>query len=247
MFSTHAPPFPGFFANIPPSWSERYGSSVSSGVRRPPIREKLEQVLDPKGRYVFVTTTANPAATKELETYVGIRKNSEDDPWEIRKKRVGDHPVYCPGAQDECNGLWFKPGLMEEYLECIQHQMKRWGKNQYTSYPLAPTEGVHFVDMPKGSIFWPVVHVVREEKERELRSIVDHLNGSESLTYLRRRQAPQNYLLGEIETLSRLRISPVVIGEKEWRMDGKTLTDIIEWLLPLTLVSTSRDPSIDVD
>lgn len=199
-------------------------------------RRTISEILDRNSNYVLIQTIANPDAIEALGNYVGFRRDMHS-PWEIRTKREEDNPKYCPGAKDSNNGLRLTPDLINEYLAATKEISKEiFGKDHYAQFPLVQKSGVHSLSVPLEARNWPVIHIVKDAGEEQFQNILYSLNQKTGQEVLKRMEAPQNYKLGEIQTLAQLGIDPLLMESRTWKVNGETLADAVNFLVPFTLV-----------
>jgi len=227
-------------ATVNQEMQQRYQGHGYWSVSKTVSREKIGEIFNPRAHYTFFRTIANPLAQETLLKYIGTRK--DNSPWEIALKKPGDDPVYVPGASDRGNGLWFSPGVHDTYLATLDELASvKLGKKSHRSFPLLPIKG-HNHDRPRESIFFPIIHVVKN-CDREFTALVDQLNGDEAYEILKRREAPQNYKRGEIDTLRLLNIPPLLLQDRTWKVDGEQLHQALDFLTPFEVTYSSRNES----
>ncbi len=220
----------------------RHDFNTPTSLDKGDIRDVLGPIFDVKSNYLFVTTSANPAAAEELLKYVGIRKNMSS-PWQLRRKTPTDRPAYVAGAHDACNGLAFDASLIDVYLGyVITTATKKLGKNNYASYPLIGTRGVHSLERLASSIYWPTMHVLRDGSEDMFTHLIEHLNDARTFTALKQREVPQHYQTGELTVLYESGVSPLLIGKRKLRLHGQDLKNAIDFLVPFMINSEWRGP-----
>ncbi len=211
------------------------------------VREALKKVYSSKKSYVLFQTIANKVAAEALKQYVGFRKDMES-PWEVRKIQNGDDPHYVPGANDNCNGLEFDNRLMDCYQGAIDKIANRLvGKSNFSYYPLVSTDGIHSLDRDPKAIFWPIVYIVSDEKQAKLKEIIDKLSEDESFEVIKKSEAPQFYQMGEIETLHKLKIPPLVRLEREFKASAKDLLMYIDFFAQMTESYQWTGPVVNED
>ena len=206
------------------------------------VRKAMQKIYSPGKDYVLFKTTANQEAAKVLRKYIGFRDNMES-PWIVRKIQVDDHPRYVPGAHDKGNGLRFDNSLMDSY-QCAIDKMadELIGKDIYASYSMVSTSGVHNLERDPNAIFWPRIYIVDAGKEKQLKAIIDNLVSDESFEVLKEVESSTAYQMGEIETLNKLGIRPIVRLPQEIRVGADDLLAYIDFLAQMTETYKWRGP-----
>ena len=205
----------GSLLTKPPVTKREWNNNERWSFREGNVRHAFARVFSEEKNYVLFQTKANEEAKEVLKEYIGFRKDIGHQ-WEVRKIQEGDKPEYFPGACDDSNGLRFSNGLMDVYERAIDKiANEEIGKEHFSHYPLVETIGVHNNDRDHNAIFWPRVYLVNEKKEKELKNIIDNLSDNKSFGILTELESPQNYRMGEIETLHKLKIPPIVRLPKE--------------------------------
>ncbi len=194
------------------------------------VRQAFKQVFSHGKDYVLFQTVANPQAVQELEKYIGFCAEM-GAPWTIREIQPGDHPRYVPGATSHGNGLRFDNSLMDSYLGAIDKTAKEAiGEKNFAHYSMVSTEGINSADRDCLAVSWPRIYLVSAEKEASLKEIIDGLSGDESFEVLKKQEAPQFYQMGEIETLHKLNIPPLIRLDRELRMNSRELAGYVDFL-----------------
>ena len=67
-----------------------------------------------------------------------------------------------------------------------------------------------------------------------MKNIIDNLSDNKSFGILTELESPQNYRMGEIETLHKLKIPPIVRLPKELRLSAQDLGTYIDFLAQMT-------------
>ncbi|MBU3897051.1 MAG: hypothetical protein KJ697_03925 [Nanoarchaeota archaeon] len=233
---------------------DRYSNKLS--VDNGASRNALSASFDPNTVYSFIRTVANPEAIEILPKYVGKREGFSAD-WDVRKRVAKDSPEFVPGAHDDCNGLWFSPDVMNLYLKVLECMTKeKIGKENYTNFRMIQTSGIHNNDIPQETISSPVIHAIqcinkdslvkeRCEEQRtvgEFRKIAENMNSDQVYELLKAIEVPHNYRMGEINTLRKLKIEPLVVEDRAWQCSGRTLRNAVDFLVPFTIsVENSKE------
>ena len=132
---------------------------------------------------------------------------------------------------------------MSNYLHVLEELAKKeFGYSNYRQFQLV--QGAFGMDVPPEALSWPIIHIVKSMKPVEkkyFRELVDLLIGKKVHSTLRKREKPQNYRTGEIDTLYQNGVSPIVLEDRVWVCQGKELKHIVDFLMPFTFDSGRRD------
>ncbi len=198
------------------------------------VRKAFQKVFSPESTYVLFQTIANKQAVEALRGYVGFR-DGMNSPWKVRKIRKGEDIEYFPGASDSGNGLHFDNGLMDSYQKTIDDLANLIvKKSNFARYPLVSTRGVHSLERDPNAIFWPMVYIVKDEKQDELKGIIDNLLNGYSFQILKDVESPQFYHMAEIEMLHEKKIKPIIRLERELHCEAQELSQYIDFLSQMT-------------
>ncbi len=198
------------------------------------VREAFQRVFSSDADYVLFQTIANQEAVNTLSKYKASREDM-NKPWKIKRIKLGDKPIYVPGASDRDNGLTFDNSLMDSYQRAIDKIAKETiGQENYSHYPMVSTNGVHSLERDPNAIFWPRIYIVNAKKQEGLKKIITDLSGDKSFEILRELESPQFYQMAEIETLHNLGISPLVILPNKLRVGARDLTKYVDFLAQMT-------------
>ncbi|MDO8510910.1 MAG: hypothetical protein Q7S55_01975 [Nanoarchaeota archaeon] len=187
-----------------------YGGNGSYGFSKDSLREHFEKMgLDDKKIYTFLMTVVNP----EVRHYVDSR--ASEDP-------------------DVCNG--FTADVSDLYLAALTHlTANRLGKNNYLTYPLIENDGVHNLERHHDQPAWPVIHVIKgAENVGPFRDLVGRLKGDEAYNFIKRREAPQNYRMREVNLVRESNLDPLQFMDREAVLDGATLKTALTVLCQFT-------------
>lgn len=223
----------GFFEIILPEYLTEWNSSGNWKLSKE-LRGDVEPFFVESKNYTFLMTVANPGAVDNLFNYVKIPEGKDiNKEWVVREKRQSDKPDRDVGSQ--CKPIYFGKSLMGEYLATLKALTKTHiGNKQHLSYPLVniSTNGAH---SPDQEIHWPQIHIIKGNHTEEFKGLVGKLNDNEAYEILKKIEAPQNYNLGEIDTLHNNQINPLILRSEEWKVDGKTLRNAVNFLIQFDL------------
>lgn len=198
--------------------------------------------VDDDSTLMFYKTVADRLADKELRKFVADRKRAGS--WEIRRRRASDRPEFVPGATDRCNGLSYGVSVHDDYVEEIEAlAVEAFGK-RYMTFPSLEMEGVHSLDRPCQSVYWPQVHVVADG---DMTPVIGQLGSQESLERMRERQEPNNYHRAQIDVLASAGIVPVVLTDERFDIRMGDVRAMVPWLGPRSLAKTYTGPVFDAD
>lgn len=230
-----------------PRTDRGYQRDEEWGFTKGDVRRAFEMVFSPEKDYVLLQVIANKEAAEILKKYIGFREDM-DHPWEVRELRPGEKARYVPGASSTGNGLQFDNSLMDSYLGGVNRMaIDALGEDDFAHYPMVSTYRVHDLDRDPNAIFWPRICIVNAEKEKDLKEVIDNLSGDEALEVLRELESPQFYQMGEIQTLHKLGIAPLVRLEQELRVGAKDLLMYVDFLAQMTESYRWTGSVIDID
>ncbi len=212
-----------------------------------PSRAALKEIYSPNGVYTFIRTTANPEAVQTLLKYIGKRE-SMSFPWQTRLKTSRDNLESSDGWSEEWNVLSFSPCLMDTYLATLSKLAKsRLGPRRYASFPLIKTEGVHMMDRTDEFVFWPTIHVIKGRgRVQGFKDLAGNLNNNTAYKIAQAVQGPTAYQMGQVNVLRELRINPILVQERTWEVDGKSLRDAVDFLISFVVrAPETHYPSLD--
>ncbi len=201
------------------------------------VRDALEKIYDPLDinlgnfEYHFRMTVANPKAIKIIKEHAQ----------EIGEARFGKD-------WDLSNGACFNLDLVKIYLGALEHLIenrdpcKSIGKENYTNYNLVEQEYEGNYSHYNSERF-PIVHVIKGSRilsdttisKSYIGRFVDllgQLNNDNAYAYLKKKEAPYNYRMGEINLLQREKVDPFVLLPNELTIPGQNMKDIISFLCP---------------
>lgn len=179
----------------------------------PAIRKQL-LALSPECQYEFLTSVAHPQAVAELA--------AEDEKPEYRK---------------EDKDFYFNNQLMEAYLGGVAALAKKHGLTHVT-YPLVEyhhTGGWPHHEAPR----WPVMHVVPVQDVAAFLELARGLNNDQEFAVLKKKQAPHNYHLLQMEFL-RNNMTPPLLVTHGITLAGETLKQAVNLLCAFSYKATER-------
>ena len=182
------------------------------------VRDALEKIYDPLDinlgnfKYHFRMTVANPEAIKIIKEHAQ----------EIKNERA------C-----------FDLNLVEIYLGALEHLI---GKENYTNYNLVEQEyggGYPHYNSER----FPIVHVIKGSRilsETQISKsyvgrfvdLLGQLNNDNAYAYLKKKEAPWNYRMGEINLLRKEKVDPFVLLPNKLTIPEQNMKDIISFLCP---------------
>ena len=203
-------------------------------VEDTPARRAISSIFNINNHYTFLQTTANPEAVEEIPKY---------------SKKL----ARIRGSREGWTFL-FDADIMDVYLGALDVVMNKYlGKGNYASYQLVENRGVHMIDRLHEQPFWPVVHVLKHDQSDEdnvsiFKELIKHLNDNDDIyAAIKKRESPQNYNMGTINLLRDKNIQPLLIYEREWKIDGKHLKDDADFLSSIAYVEKWTGPVADID
>lgn len=193
-------------------------------------RQELSSVFDESADYLFLKTTANPEAVKALED-CSVTLGYCFDSLEGFKKMYG-----CMRNPEDLKNLRYNSSVNGLYVNSLRELSRKLFGDCYVSYNLVQTANVHNLDRPVNSVYWPVVHVLKNfEDSASFNSLVQVLNGDESFNIIKKWESPQNYRMGEVKKLREMSINPLILCDAEWAVKGTVLKQAVDFLVPFTL------------
>ena len=206
------------------------GNKTDEGywVREGPMRGLFRQRFDAGALYCFMRTFANSAAVDELkkpehkQRFAGFRGIPAD----------GDFSVS------------FDRKVMQCYFDAIYGFAQKallW----YARYPLLNAGNLAEREFHPDEVLMPVVHVVKGELGfRKLKDFVTKLQDDSVWDYLVEKQGSDKFQLYELTVLRSMRIPPLIIGEREMKLEGRQLRNFIDFLEPLEYVGKENPGSV---
>ena len=219
-----------------PRTERQYDSNNDWCFSQGEVRKAFKRVYSPDRNYVLFQTIANAEAVEALKQYVGFRE-SMDSPWQVRKFVEGEKLRDV----SDVKRLIFDNDLMDSYRMGIGRMAEgQLGLNHFSHYPMVSTDGVHSLARDPKAIFWPRIYLVNEEKQDQLKGIIDRLADDTSLEVLRELESPQFYQMAGIETLNKLKIAPIVRLERELKLGAQDLSMYVDFLTQCKETCRSR-------
>jgi len=233
----------GFFKIILPEYLKERDSSGNWDLSKE-LSDDIEKFFAESKNYTFLMTVANPEAVANLFNYVKIPEGEDiNKEGVVREKRQSDKPDRDVGSQ--CKPVYFGKSLMREYLSTLKELTKKYiGNKQQISYPLVniSTNGAH---SPNQEIHWPQIHIIKGNHTEEFKDLVGKLNDDEAYEILKKMEGTQKYQMGEIDTLHNNQINPLILRPEEWKVDGETLMNAVNFLIQFNLTYKSNSSSYD--
>ena len=132
--------------------------------------------------------------------------------------------------------LYFNSLVAGLYVNTLRELSRGFFGVDYASYDLVETMNVHSLDVPLMSVYWPVIHVLKNRySSTEFEGLVDSLNGEDAYDIIKRVESPQNYRMGEVKILRERRIKPLLLEDKKWVVKGSELKQAMDFLVPFIL------------
>ena len=230
---------------IPRSWVQNSQGTWRLDKGAP--RNSIAEIYHPESSYTLLRTIVNQEAIEVLPKYIGKREGFSSE-WEIRERVDGDNDEIVPGANSKGNVLYFKKSLLQTYHRILnQLTEENLGNDFYASYKMVPFNDEGNYGMPQGMISMPTIHVIRHTDKNDtihstntFRKIAENLNSDEAYESIKKIEAPCNYMIGEVDTLRKLGIEPLVIEPREWQVDAKELRQAIDFLVPINFKYEGR-------
>lgn len=179
-----------------------------------PMRGLFSQSFEPDAVYYFMRTSANPAAVEEL-------RRPEHKEAYARFRGLEGQGDFC---------VEFDRKVMRCYLGALHHFAQtnlRW----YASYPLLNAGNLAGKEFHQDEVLMPVVHVVKGELgARRLRNFIGRLHDDDVWAHLLGGQGERGFQLYELTLLREKNILPLVADNREMRIEGRRLRDVIDFI-----------------
>ena len=200
----------------------KWSSDLRIELTRSNVMEFFSRFFDINSQYTFIKTVANPDAVSAI--YQARAKQRQNDKNPNNTEKNDKKPRLRHGYNNE---------LVQIYNSTLVHfGEKQFGVNTCLYYsPIVQEPGLEYpiMEIPK-------IHVIRGNQNiEEYKSLVNKLNSNECFNYLKKRQAPWNYQLGEITLLKQEKINPLILDNAEWTVDGKNLKNALDFLVETRL------------
>ena len=181
------------------------------------VREAVAGIFAPDFSYSFFRTTFNPEVINYLAEL----------------------------AQPKEFSLLKKHGLKDLYLEVLNRLTKR-EKITCSFFPLVQNRGVHDIDRHQDYVFWPTIHMVRQEHTESFKKILRGLNSDQVYSFIKAIEAPQNYNLRSVNAVRNKGLEPLILDSRSWEgVQAGQLKNAIDFLCQFEYTHDFRDNSLE--
>ena len=200
------------------------GYAVNEGLMRGLFRQSFE----PSAVYCFMRTSANPLAVDEL------RKPEHKEGYAKFRGLIGAGD-FSVAFDRKVMGCYFAA------MHSFAQQELRW----YARYPLLTVGDLAGREFHPDDVLMPTIHVVKGELGvRRLKDFIAKLHDDSVWDYLIEKQGSDKYQLYELTVLRSVRIPPLIMGEREMKLEGRQLRNFIDFLEPLEYVGKENSESV---